>query len=66
MEELSNRRRDLGKGIEDEKKTSWIISIFRYDLNFGGEIFKGGENVNPGKNKIYIYIYIYIKVSRIE
>jgi len=48
MEKLSNRRRNLGERVRNEKEMSWIIFLHGYEFKFRGRIFFiGGENVNP-------------------
>jgi hypothetical protein len=52
MEELSFRRRDLGKRVRDKKKKyPSLFSDVGMNLNFEDKILLRGENLNPRKLK---------------
>jgi hypothetical protein len=54
MEELSFKRRDLGKRVRDKKKKyPSLFSDAGMNLNFEDKILLGGENLNPRKLKKY-------------
>lgn len=58
MEKFSSRWWNLGKGIKDERETSWIVSKNKYEnSSFEDKFSQGRENVNS-QLKLFLNIII--------